>query len=530
MPKIAIPLTGGQNIDQPFNNIVVGSEAVNMTPEQTAQGLILRNTPGFAANIDYTTTGTGHVLGAIAVNDNVFIVRVNGNDGELYELDPGSGTITSRGTMTGMSQSVRMATNGENLIIVNGAQIQAGAPDYVYDIATTTLATIGSVDGDYVTLGRATDVIYYQGYYFFTNTEIIFHGDLRTEAGKGVAFNVLSFAPLPFPSNEAKGLEEIGGQVYVFGITSTFIYNLVGTTPFVLQQQVGSSIDVGILTANCKTKVGESVYLYGQEPNSQADFYKLSGLNIVKIGHSSQVLLSTSLVSGVTAAIMSSYVSRGNVIVWWREHPAFNTYAYNDTISNVTGVKSWYLVGGYEEAEDVERVSFLASTLPVLVNPSVNTSGVPSSINSRLLFVHAVFGATDLYLSLYDENYTEISQDVISITATTLVTKFVFTFDYLRQNGEAVFVKSIRFKLIDSGMTAELQYTDGTNNKTGFSSTNFPYTSLGEITPTSAGLVEWRRIGRIPDQRSFRLILSSPNNDGLFESVSGGIISGELII
>ena len=66
------------------------------------------------------------------------------------------------------------------------------------------------------------------------------------------------------------------------GTTSTFIYNLVGTTPFVLQQQVGSSIDLGIVNANTKVKTDETLYLLGQRPNEQSDFYKLSGFNFKK--------------------------------------------------------------------------------------------------------------------------------------------------------------------------------------------------------------------------------------------------------
>lgn len=530
MPNIPIPLVGGQNVDQTFNDVVVGSEAVNMTPEQTAGGMILRNTPGFAADQAYTTTGSDILLGTLSVNGLVYVVRQNGSDGELYEIEPVSETITFRGTMTGMSVAARMASNGVNIVIVNMLSVQAGAPDYVFDIATTTLSTITSGDADYGTLGSAIDVVFYQGYYFFINTRIIFHGDLKTDAGEGVAFNLLSFGTLPFINNEGKGVEEVGGQVYVFGITSTVIYNLVGTTPFVLQQQVGSDIDVGIANANTKTKVKDTVYLYGQQANEQLDFYKLVGLNFVRIANNSQVKTNLFLTTGVTQGVMNSYVSRGNTIVWWRESQGADTYAYNDTISDATGVKSWYLVGGYNESTDREHVSRFAGTMPVLATIGTSTIGAPSTRDSRLFFVHADFGVTDLYLSLYDENFTEISQDVISSAGNPQVTKFTFTFDYIRQGAEPIFISKIRFKLIDSGMTAELQFSDGTNNKTGSISDNFPYTSLGELTPTADGVVEWRRIGRIHNQRSFRLILSNPNNEGLFASVSGGIISGELTV
>lgn len=530
MPNIPIPLVGGQNIDQPYNDLVVSREALNMCPEVQQYGsTILRNTPGFAADQAYTTTGSGNLLGVISVNEDVYAVRANGIDGELYLIDVLVGTITLKGTMTGMGSSIRMASNGENIVIVNATSTTA--LDYVYDISAGTLVTIESVDAGYATLGRALDVTYYQGYYFFINTQIVFHGDLKTDAGTGVNFNILSFAPLPFTNNEGRGIEEIGGQIYVMGTYSMFLYSLVGTTPFVLQQQVGSSVDVGIVTPNSKVKVRDALYLYGQKDNESPDFYRLSGFNTEKISNNAQVDLDEFLTAGSSNIKMSAHVVRGDDIIWFRQSQGSgDTYAFNATLSAKTGTKSWYLVGGFEDSENRERSSFMAGTLPITADLTITAGALYAGRYPRLFFVHADSGVTDLYVSLYDENYTEISQDVISNASKELVSKFVFGFDYIRQDGEPVIIKSLRFKLIDSGMTAELQYTDGTNSKTGTQGDNFPYISLGEITPTSNGVVEWRRIGRVASQRSFRLILSNPNNGGLFKSVSGGIISGAIKI
>ena len=194
-----------------------------------------------------------------------------------------------------------------------------------------------------------------------------------------------------------------------------------------------------------------------------------------KISNNSQLKLGTAITEGSNGNQMRAYVVRGDTIIWWRSNQgAGDTYAYNDTVSEKTGIRTWYLVGGYDNAEDRERSSFMAGTIPVMADVTVTSSGVFAARYPRLYFVHADSGVTDLYLSLYDENYTEISQDVISNAGTPLVSKYVYSFDYLRQGGSPISIKSIQFKLIDSGMTAELQYTDGTNNKAGSAGDNFP--------------------------------------------------------
>ena len=530
MPSIPIPFTGGQNEDQPFNNVVVGRNSLNMYPETTRSGeVILRNAPGFAANISLTTSASGadgDLISAISVNERIYIVRKNGNDADLYEIRPtATPAITYRGTMTGMV-NCRMATNGLNIVIVNSntSGAAATASDYAYDIATATLSTIQSLDAGYATLGHALDVTYYQGYYFFINTQVVFHGDLRTTANKGLSFNTSAFGTLPFTNNEGRGIEEVNGQILTFGFDSTYVYNLAGTSPFVLQQQVGTKVDIGLAHPNSKVKYENSIYLYGQGRNEESEVYALSGLQYSRIGYNDQLRYLAALTETTALFSMAAYKVRGKIMVWLRRSSSHDLFAFNSSMP--TG--GWYLIGGFEESSNKERSSLLAPTLPVLYNDTTTSAGAFFPKRPRLFFVHAEAGSTNLFVSQYDENYTEIDSNIIG---SGLVSRYIYTFDYIRQaGGEPVFIKKIRFKLIDSGMTAELQYTDGENDRSGTILDNFSYISLGEITPTSNGVVEWRRIGRVPSQRTFRIILSNPNSDGLYGSVGGGIISGEIVV
>jgi len=530
MPSIPIPFTGGQNEDQPFNNVVVGRNSLNMYPETTRSGeTILRNAPGFAANIPLATKSSGadgDLITGISVNERIYIARKNGSDADLYEIRPtATPAITYRGKMTGMI-NCRMATNGLNIVIVNSNTSGAGATasDYAYDIATSTLSTIESLDADYATLGHALDVTYYQGYYFFINTQVVFHGDLRTTANKGLAFNAASFGTLPFANNEGRGIEEVNGQILAFGFDSAYVYNLAGTSPFVLQQQVGTKIDIGIVHPNSKVKYENTIYLYGQGKNEEAEVYALSGLQYSRIGYNDQFRYAAALTETSALFNMFAYKSRGNVMIWMRRGSSYDLFAFNAS----TPDGGWYLVGGFETSSNRERSSLLSPTIPILYNDTTTAAGLFFPRRPRVFFVHADAGSTDLFVSQYDENYTDISSDVIG---SGLVSRYMYTFDYIRQpGGEPLSIKKIRFKLIDSGMTAELQYSDGENDRAGTILDNFSYTSLGAITPNSNGVVEWRRIGRVPTQRTFRIILSNPNNDGLYSSIGGGIVSGEIVV
>ena len=285
MPKIPLDFTNGEN-SNPIS-AVANSPSLNLYPQvdKSTGKPYLACTHG--SDTTYTLGSNNSIaeaitapLSAVSQSDVTYsIVGVSGGDPELWSNGTLKSVLTGRPSAQ-LLGSWRMATNGINIVAVNPSGTTAD--DFVYDIAGGTVANL-DVDPNYAGFGKAKDVVYHNGKYVFITVAAVFHGDLKTDAGQGVAFNALAFAELPLTSGQGAGVEVASGALYAFGTEQTVLYQDTGTTPFSYVLRVNDKITVGVEYASSKKVVGNTIYLLGASSSSIISAYAINGITASRI-------------------------------------------------------------------------------------------------------------------------------------------------------------------------------------------------------------------------------------------------------
>jgi len=212
----------------------------------------------------FMTFGDTPCRGAIAVGSLMYVVH----RGTFYEVN-NAGVKVSRGTLNTTSGRVDIATNGAQIMVVDGTN------GYYYTIATTTLAQI--VDAEFPN-GAAT----------CSWADTYFKVALANKFYISAANDASSWDPLDFASAEssADSIQRIfddHGELCVFGTVTTEFDGNTGATDFPYQNIRGSTAEVGLASRWSLSKFDDSLAFLGKNRLGQVQVYKLRGYSPVPI-------------------------------------------------------------------------------------------------------------------------------------------------------------------------------------------------------------------------------------------------------
>ena len=219
---------------------------VNLFPQvievgNEPQKIILRGTPGLAA---FATAYSGQpVRGMIDIGDGRMLVVA----GQYVRTIGTDGTVTAIGTLISTSGVVNMASNGQEIMLVDGAY------GYYFTIATDTLTQIADADfpGGYV-------VVFLDGYFLVSDpdTQNIYISGL---------YDPSTWDPLDFGAAEGNpdniiSLCDLNQQVWAFGTRTVEPFYNSGNADFPFTRVSGGLIEKGCGAKYSVAKCDNSVF------------------------------------------------------------------------------------------------------------------------------------------------------------------------------------------------------------------------------------------------------------------------------
>ena len=251
--------------------------------------------------------------------------RVNGTT--FYEIDE-SGISTELGTVSG-TDTVSFANS------FNTQAIVADGRYYLYD-PTNGFREVTDSD-----LGNPIDVVWVDGYYFFTDGEFIYHTDINDES----AIDPLKFATAEFMPDDTLGVTKTqDNKVAVFGRYTVEYFTNTAQDNFAFQRIQQRAIKIGIVGTHCKCEVESSFFILGGRKEQSV------GCWAVAVGGTQKV--STREVDKVIGAyteieladsVVETYSEDGYQYVVY--HLPNETLLFNYTLSRSVGIEqSWTIL------------------------------------------------------------------------------------------------------------------------------------------------------------------------------------------
>ena len=224
---------------------------INMFAEGTPgrAPFALRGAPGFS---DVVEAGTTRVRGMISALGKIFAVVGN----VVFDYDVASDTLTNRGFIP--DGDVTMAKNRTQVAIT------AGSRYFIVDASTRTevtglaFADIGSVD-------FISNV--------FALSEVSGGKVAITALLDGTTLDALDFREAEARPDELRRIIANGGVLWLFGETTTELWNDTGNGDFPLAPLSSTVIEKGIQNVNSVTRLDNTVFFVSGEPR----VYRMEG-------------------------------------------------------------------------------------------------------------------------------------------------------------------------------------------------------------------------------------------------------------
>lgn len=222
----------------------------------------LHGTPGLLLKF---TLGDAPVREAIVMG--VYSYWVAGDS--VYRVDTAY-SATLLGTIRTTSGQVGMATNGTQVLIVDG--------DSGWIANATSLTEIGDVDfPDGVT--RCT---YQDGYFIVAgNSSQSFY--INETAGDGTVWNGTDFASAEGSPDDTIGLISDHRELWLFGKTSAEVWINTGNVDFPFERSGNTFIEHGCAAAGTIAKLDNTVFWLGSDDRGGAMVWKADGYTPVRI-------------------------------------------------------------------------------------------------------------------------------------------------------------------------------------------------------------------------------------------------------
>lgn len=190
--------------------------------------------------------------------------RINGQT--LYSV-AANGTLTDLGAIAGaglVSLSHSFQSQG----------IVASGRFYLYS-PTDGLTEVTDSD-----LGYPIDVVWVDGYYFFTDGEFIYHTDISDES----SIDPLKFSTAEFMPDKTLGVAKTqDNKVMVFGRYTIEYFVNTATENFAFQRQQTRAIKIGIVGTHCKCEVEGAYAILGSRKNEAV------GVHLVTVGQDHRI-------------------------------------------------------------------------------------------------------------------------------------------------------------------------------------------------------------------------------------------------
>ena len=427
---------------------------------------MLVGTPGV---VQFSTVGSERSRGGIVMNGVYYVVSGT----TLFSIDE-LGTVSNLGTVTGTVRVV-MAHNGEKLCIV-----VPGGNGYVYNRTTAVFVQI--TDADYRT---ADTVCFKDGYYIFTATagDVFFISALN---------DPLTFDPLDFGTAELSPDKIIGchidhDELFIFGSETTEVFQNVGGSGFPFQRIPGASSEKGLRSKYGLAQWESAFYFVGGGVNERTSIFRSSGT-------SEPIKISTNAVDFKIQEFTSQEIARAFTFTFSISGTSFvgftfnsvnipdRTFVFNVTASTLTGQHVWH-----EQQTGIQESGWRVASLDFVYDKLL----VSDLMDGRVGYLDA-------------NVYTEYGETILREKVTG-----PFSAD-----GRSIYVGALELT-VDSGQGTSsgqgvdplvmLDFSDdGARNFS--SNTNRSMGKIGEYRRR----VEWRRLGRVPAHRVWRLRVSDP--------------------
>jgi hypothetical protein len=257
--------------------------------------------------------------------------RVNGNT--LYKVDS-TGAATSLGTISG-DDTVSFAYSFNTLAIV------ADGKYYTYK-PSVGLKQITDPD-----LGKPSDVVWVDNYYFFTDGESLFHTDATNEE----TIDPLKFSGSVFSPDPILGLLLTqDNKVAVFNRYTTEYFTNVATANFAFQRLAARALKIGIVGTHCKTELNGKFYILGSPKEESVSCYS-AGVGATQKIATREVdkLIGQYTETQLSKCVVESYGEDGYSYVVY--HLPNETLLFNETLSKKVGIDhAWTILQSKDDA------------------------------------------------------------------------------------------------------------------------------------------------------------------------------------
>lgn len=204
-------------------------QSINLFPvldqnEESKSVIAMYNTPGLTV---FSEPATSAIVRSLHVmRDNLYAVVGN----TVYEIDT-DGVAVSLGTITTSTGHVGMATNGTQLLIVDGTTTG-------YIVSGGAMVAIADAD-----FPAATDCIFFDGYFCVT---VLNTGRMNiSKLYDGTSWDALDFVTAEASPDNLVGIGSTQQNIWLFGDHTIEIYYNSGNTDFPFERVPGGIIDIG---------------------------------------------------------------------------------------------------------------------------------------------------------------------------------------------------------------------------------------------------------------------------------------------
>lgn len=219
-------------------------QSINLFPvldinEESKSVIAMFNTPGLVV---FSEPATSAIVRSIHVmRDNLYAVIGN----TVYEVDT-AGVATSLGAITTSTGHVGMATNGTQLLIVDGT-----ANGHI--VVGGVLVDI--TDADFPT---ATDCIFFDGYFAVT---VLNTGEMNiSKLYDGLSWDALDFITAEASPDNLVGIGSTRQNIWLFGDHTVEIYYNSGNADFPFERVPGAIIDIGCVSLTSLAEIEGVLY------------------------------------------------------------------------------------------------------------------------------------------------------------------------------------------------------------------------------------------------------------------------------
>lgn len=214
------------------------------------------------------STGTGYGRGGLqASNNRVFVV----SGSQLFE-ERGDGSSVLYGSLDSSTGYVTMADNGLQLAACDGISL------YIFTYATNVFLKVVNPN-----LPSASSVIFLDGYFVVSKSPN--SGIFQISAPyDGTSWAALDFATAESSPDSLLCVQSIQGQLWLFGVQSTEIWQNTGAASFPFQRtNSAAKLSVGTIAPYTVLEVDNTGYWVGQDKQGKGIVYKADGFSPQRI-------------------------------------------------------------------------------------------------------------------------------------------------------------------------------------------------------------------------------------------------------